>query len=79
MKVAMIVLKLLFLGALFIVSNYNLQLSDSTERVVFFQFYSSWVENIFNQGVDLTAYVVKFEWLPTTGKDFSTQDYVVGG
>ncbi len=65
MKVTIVVLKLLFLGALFIVSNQNLHLADSTERGVFFEDYSVWLENLFGHGKEITAFVVKFEWLPS--------------
>ena len=50
MKLTIVVLKLLFLGALFIVSNQNLHLADSTERGVFFEDYSFWVDNLFGHG-----------------------------
>ena len=64
MKISIVVIKLLLLGALFIASNNELYLSDVHDRVVFFNYYYSWLENLFNQGADLTAYVVKSEWLP---------------
>ncbi|NCN99357.1 hypothetical protein COU62_03065 [Candidatus Pacearchaeota archaeon CG10_big_fil_rev_8_21_14_0_10_35_219] len=64
MKVPIIILKLLFLGALFIVANHNLHLGIDVEREQFFGYYMSWVSNLFSQGVDVTAYVIKFEWLP---------------
>lgn len=64
MKVTLVILKLLFLGALFIVSNHNLHLSYEAERNTFFQLYSAWIENLANQGVQVSSYVVKFEWLP---------------
>ena len=64
MKIAMIVLKLLFVGALVIVSNYNLHLLDSNERTQFFELYTGWADSLFRQGFEITSYVVKFEWLP---------------
>ena len=64
MKVTMIVFKLLFLGALFIISNHNLYMNDVKDRGVFFDLYYSWLDNLFNQGFEVTSYVVKFEWLP---------------
>jgi hypothetical protein len=64
MKIPMIVLKILFVGALLIVSNQNLHLSDETERGVFFEAYLAWVGSLVDQGVKVTSYVVKFEWLP---------------
>lgn len=71
MKIQIIIVKLLVLGALFIISNQNLHLGVSSEREVFFDSYSSWTTNIFYQIVDITGYVIRFEWLPdktgTTG------------
>jgi len=64
MKIPIVILKLLFIGALFIVSNHNLHLADSNERGVFFNVYTDWLSNLFFQGTDVTGYVVKFEWLP---------------
>ena len=64
MKIQIVILKLLFLGALFIISNQNLHLLDDEERGLFFDSYSTWLDNMFNQGMDITGYVVKFEWLP---------------
>ncbi|NCO11376.1 hypothetical protein CO038_01670 [Candidatus Pacearchaeota archaeon CG_4_9_14_0_2_um_filter_39_13] len=64
MKIPIIVIKLLFLGALFIISNHNLHLTDSSERDVFFDYYSNWVGNLFTQGAEVTGYLVKFKWLP---------------
>ena len=60
----MVVIKLLFLGALFIISNNNLHLSNTIERETFTNLYVTWFDNLFKQGVEVTSYVVKFEWLP---------------
>ncbi len=70
MKITMVVLKLLFLGALFIASNHNLHLNDNTEREIFFNYYVSWISNLFHQGVDVTGYVIKFEWLPRANETY---------
>ena len=64
MKISLIVLKLLFLGALFIVSNHELYLKDADDRGTFMNMYSSWLSVLFEQGIEVTSYVVKFEWLP---------------
>ena len=64
MKIAIVIVKLLILGALFIISNQNLHLLVDEEREIFFDYYSGWIENLIHQGVDITGYVIKFEWLP---------------
>ena len=73
MKLSIIILKLLFLGALFIVHNNGLYIVESEDREVFGEVYLSWTEEIFNQGVELTAYVVKSEWLPVNDS-YSVED-----
>lgn len=60
----MIIVKLLILGALFIISNQNLHLGISQEREIFFGAYSGWTTNIINKIVDATGYVVRLEWVP---------------
>lgn len=60
----MVLLKILFVGALVIIGNYDLHIGDSQERQQFFDLYSEWTGKIFSQGVETTGYVVKFEWLP---------------
>ena len=64
MKIPILIVKLLFLGALFIISNQNLHLGVSSERQVFFHDYSVWLGNLFNKAVDVTSYVIKVDWLP---------------
>ena len=65
MKIPILIVKLLVLGALFLISNQNLHLGISSERQVFFDAYLGWVKNIAHQAADVTGYVVKFEWLPS--------------
>ena len=64
MKVAIILVKLFVLGALFIISNQNLHLLVQEERAVFFDSYTGWIGSLFDQTADVTGYIVKFEWLP---------------
>jgi hypothetical protein len=65
MKLIMIVLKILFLGALFITSNQNLYLSDSGDRDVFYDMYFSWLNTLVVESRDFTTYFMKSEWLPS--------------
>ena len=70
MKVAIVILKLLFLGALFIISNHELGLNEPIARNTFIDLYSSWLSHIYNQGFQVTSYVVKFEWLPDLNQTY---------
>ncbi len=72
MKVTIVVIKLLFLGALFIVNNHNLHLIDTNEREMFIDMYSEWLNSLVLQTTDITGYVVKFEWLPDKESNFSS-------
>jgi len=65
MKIQIVIVKLIVLGALFIISNQNLHLAVPEERSVFFDEYSSWFTNIVSQFADVTGYVVRFDWLPS--------------
>ncbi len=64
MKAQIFVVKLLVLGALFIISNNNLHLLVSVERELFFNLYMGWLGSLFDQGIKVTSYVVEFDWLP---------------
>jgi hypothetical protein len=64
MKIQIIIVKLIVLGALFIISNQNLHLAVASERAIFFDTYTSWFTNIIHQIAQITGYVVRFDWLP---------------
>jgi hypothetical protein len=64
MKIAIILIKFLFIGALFIVSNNNLYLSNSQDMSTFTELYYNWVDGLFDNTKQLAGYVVKSEWLP---------------
>ena len=64
MKAQIVIVKLIVLGALFIISNHNLHLLVPAERAAFFDAYYGWVVNIIHQVADVTGYVVRFGWLP---------------
>lgn len=64
MKIAILIIKFFFVGALFIVSNYALELSDPAQFDEFTELYSNWLHNIFDNTLSVTSYVVQFDWLP---------------
>lgn len=68
MKIQIMIVKLLVLGALFIISNQNLHIGVAEERQLFFNEYLGWANSLISQVVDVTGYVVKFEWLPSTSE-----------
>jgi len=64
MKIYISVIKFLLIGALFIISNENLALSQPESFTIFTDHFASWLGNLFNQGTQITSYVVNSEWLP---------------
>ena len=68
MKLSILIIKFLFIGALFIVSNENLHLKDTNEREAFFQHYYDWLNTLFAHATQITAYVTNSEWLPGTNQ-----------
>ena len=66
MKIIMFFIILLMIGALFIVSNKNLALKNSENIPLFMSYYSSWIRQLFSNGVGATGFVVKMEWLPNS-------------
>ena len=59
-----IIIKIFFISALFIISNQNLHMKDAGERQVFLDSYYSWVQDVFNQTVEIAGYVINSRWLP---------------
>jgi len=64
MKITLFVLKFLFIGALFLVSNGNLHLIDPVDRATFYDMFYTWLGNLFDQAGQISGYVVNSEWLP---------------
>ena len=62
--IALIIIKFLFISALFIISNGNLYLKESEHREIFLQSYSDWISGVFNQGLEVAGYVINSRWLP---------------
>lgn len=65
MRIIMLVLAFLFLGAFFIISNNDLRLSDSVQAGKFYEMYSSWFNGLMSNAVQITGNVVKMSWLPS--------------
>ena len=74
MRILMIVLMFFLIGGFFIISNDNLSLGNSEERMEFGEKYFAWVKNIFGNIGAVTGDVVKLEWLP--GSDFERSERV---
>ena len=55
----------LFLGALFIISNGNLHLTDHEQRLLFLREYYAWLFGFGSKVLDVQGNVVKTNWLPS--------------
>lgn len=64
MKIYLILFKFLLIGALFIISNHQLHLSDSSDLIVFKEMYVGWLESVFGYVSHISSYVIHSNWLP---------------
>ncbi len=64
MKLFIIFLKIIIVAALLIISNGNLALNKTENKDIFFDRYSDWLSEIFNNGAIVVGYVISTEWLP---------------
>ncbi|MFA5020110.1 MAG: hypothetical protein WC533_03345 [Candidatus Pacearchaeota archaeon] len=64
MKTALIIVVLLLINIFFIVSNENLQLSNSENIKQVFSIYVEWVGKIFTNLGSVTSNAIKLNWTP---------------
>jgi len=69
MKVVMFFVKLLVLGAVFIISNQDLALSVPGNFEIFGELYFNWIAGLGESAQAITGYVVDVDWLPHTPND----------
>ncbi len=66
MKIWIILVLFLLLGAFFIISNENLHLANKSEAMQFGRVYYSWFGDLFLNAGNVAGYAVKSEWLPSS-------------
>ena len=64
MKIFMLIIMFLCIGALFIVSQNNLALGNPKNVDNFVSLYGNWLKGSVENLGSLTSHVVKMEWLP---------------
>lgn len=64
MKILILVVMFLCIGAFFIISQNNLALDSSENADKFISLYKTWLEKTFENLGSLTGYVIKMDWLP---------------
>ena len=60
----------LFFGAVFLISNENLRISDKLDREKFYVLYYNWLGNIFFNFRSMTSNVIRSSWLPVNNSAF---------
>jgi hypothetical protein len=66
MRVIVLIIIFLLIGAFFIVSNNNLHLNASKDMQKFVGLYYSWLSGLFDNVKGISAYVIKADWIPET-------------
>ena len=68
MRVYVLAMVFLLMGAFFIISNGNLHMNRAYDVGIFMKSYYLWFGSLFDNAKGMTAYVVKSEWLPDSDK-----------
>ena len=63
-RLDLIVVVILILGALFIISNENLSLANGKHSRTFVHLYALWLQSIGDNMQHITAQVISSEWFP---------------
>ncbi len=63
MRIVMLLIMFLLLGAFFIVSNENIRLNVTEDRSKFGDFYYSWIGGLYEKATGITGFVINSEWL----------------
>ncbi len=64
MKLILIIMVFLILGALLIISNNNLALCKDKNISIFKILYIDWLDSIYKNSQSITGNVIKINWLP---------------
>ena len=64
MKVLMLVIMFLLIGAFFIISNDNIRLNTAENVDLFLTSYAQWFDKLIGNSGTVVGYVVKMQWLP---------------
>ena len=72
MRFLLLIAVFFIIGALFIISNENLALSESQNLSIFYSHYSLWLNQVFLNTQILTGDVIKLSWLPNNTTNQNT-------
>jgi len=68
MRIRVLILLFLLVGAFFIVSNNDLHLNSKYDLQKFVGLYYSWLSGLFDNLKVITGYVIKSDWLPSSDR-----------
>jgi hypothetical protein len=66
MKLLIFVFLFFVLGALLIISNYELSFYEEGNAEKFSEHYVNWLDGIYSNFQSVTGYVVEMDWMPKT-------------
>ncbi|MBX4196213.1 hypothetical protein KW805_01345 [Candidatus Pacearchaeota archaeon] len=66
MRLVVVAVMFLLIGAFSIISNYNLHLGKAEDLNLFSRLYISWLDTLTAHAKTLTAFVVRSDWLPAS-------------
>lgn len=64
MRTLIVIISFFIIGALFIISNNNLQMYKNENLPVFGQMYVNWLGQLFSNTQKISGEAVKLNWLP---------------
>ncbi len=64
MKIAILILMFLFIGAFFIISQNNLIMLEKENITKFTLLYKTWLSSTLTNVGDISGHVIKMDWLP---------------
>jgi len=68
MKLLMLLIFFLLIGAFFIISNENIRMNSQENVDRFFDLYGEWIDSLTSNSQVVVGHVVKMEWLPNEGR-----------
>jgi len=77
MRFILIILIILLIGAFFIISNEHLSISKKENVKRFFNLYSNWLFNVFDNIKGLTANVINTRWLPKNNSSNQSNSSII--
>ena len=69
MRILVIVLIFLLVGALFIINQNRIDVKEKEGKITFTKVYAKWLWDSAKNIKEVTAYIIKMDWLPRTEQE----------